>query len=234
MAIPKLTLYVDVVSPFAYLAYYVTRHSPIFQKCEVTYIPISLGGLMKVCDNRPPGVIKNKNKWIDMERVRWAKVFNIPMTPDLPANFPPQTLHVERVLAALELSPSPSPSSSSSALLADALDALFLCFWVEGNADIGKPETFGPVLEKALGEEVAQKALREGRGDEAKKTLMENTQRAFESGAFGLPWWECVDGKGEIERFWGFDRMGQVVRFLGLVDDEVQQTGLMEGIRAML
>jgi 2-hydroxychromene-2-carboxylate isomerase len=54
MAKPKLTLYVDIVSPFAYMAYYTTRHSPMFKDVEITYKPIFLGGLMKACDNRTP------------------------------------------------------------------------------------------------------------------------------------------------------------------------------------
>lgn len=145
----------------------------------------------------------------------------------MPAGFPPPTLHVERVLAALQLS---APSS-----LPLAFDALYHCFWVEGNPDIGKPETFGPVLEKALGTEMAERVMEEGRGEEVKKKLVENTDRAFESGAFGLPWFECVNREGEREGFWGFDHLGQVVRFLGLAEGgEMSGTGLVEGMKAMI
>lgn len=73
---PKITLYVDIVSPFAYMAYYIlrvspppglspstlvtsilthhapTQHDPIFATCDVKYIPIFLGGLMHKV--RPP------------------------------------------------------------------------------------------------------------------------------------------------------------------------------------
>jgi hypothetical protein len=103
MAGPKLTLYVDTVSPFSYEAYYILRVSsghasslglsrtsvrgyvqthigselfettlrelqlselnrtlirfrlqndPVFQKCEITYVPIFLGGVMKACGSR--------------------------------------------------------------------------------------------------------------------------------------------------------------------------------------
>jgi len=107
MAGPKLTLYVDTVSPFAYEAYYILRVSsryvssvslssskglclnsiwerrawkviwevpswnrvlillrkqndPVFKKCEISYIPIFLGGVMKACGNVPPISIKSK------------------------------------------------------------------------------------------------------------------------------------------------------------------------------
>jgi 2-hydroxychromene-2-carboxylate isomerase len=54
MAKPKITLSVDIVSPFAYMAYYTTRHSPLLTNVDITYRPIFLGGLMKACDNRTP------------------------------------------------------------------------------------------------------------------------------------------------------------------------------------
>lgn len=37
-------------------------------------------------------------------------------------------------------------------------------------------------------EEEAKKVLEASKGDEVKKMLMENTDRAFKEGAFGLPW----------------------------------------------
>lgn len=43
-----------------------------------------------------------------------------------------------------------------------------------------------------------------------------NTDKAFESGAFGLPWMVCTSATGETEGFWGVDHLGQVIQFLGL------------------
>ena len=84
---PKLTLFVDIVSPFGYYAFHTlqvitrTHHqnwrrrrrklterliepqkSPIFNQVEITYIPIFLGGVMKACDNRPPINIKSDKR----------------------------------------------------------------------------------------------------------------------------------------------------------------------------
>jgi hypothetical protein len=105
---PRLTLYVDTVSPFAYEAYYILRVSarhdssrssqpsqlndlcsilsgredcyfqevwtlggsrtlirsslqndPVFKKCEIVYVPIFLGGVMKACGNTPPIKVKS-------------------------------------------------------------------------------------------------------------------------------------------------------------------------------
>jgi 2-hydroxychromene-2-carboxylate isomerase len=49
-----------------------------------------------------------------------------------------------------------------------------------------------------------------------KSLLTSNTDKAFQSGAFGLPWFECTNTEGQTEGFWGIDHLGQVVDFLGL------------------
>jgi 2-hydroxychromene-2-carboxylate isomerase len=61
-----------------------------------------------------------------------------------------------------------------------------------------------------------------------KAILTSNTDQAFKIGAFGLPWFECTNSKGETEGFWGIDHLGQVVDFLGL-DRSVDK-----GFRAVL
>ena len=144
------------------------------------------------------------------------------MVDEAPAGFPPLTLNTQRALCALQL--------SEPAKIPDALDALYASFWRDGNGQIAKPEGFGPVLEKALGKEKAADVLKRMGSAEAKKRLSENTDKAMQSGAFGIPWWECENSKGEVECFWGFDHLGQVVRFLGL-DGRVE---VEEGMRAML
>jgi hypothetical protein len=39
---------------------------------------------------------------------------------------------------------------------------------------------------------------------------------AFNDGAFGLPWFTCINSEGKTEGFWGLDHLGQVSDFLGL------------------
>jgi hypothetical protein len=53
-----------------------------------------------------------------------------------------------------------------------------------------------------------------------KKALLENTDKAFAEGAFGLPWMVCTNSKGQKEGFWGVDHLGQVIHFLGLEKPE--------------
>ncbi|KAK7979814.1 hypothetical protein PG989_012271 [Apiospora arundinis] len=204
----SIRLYVDVVSPFAYQAFHILRHDPVFKGVKVEYIPIFLGGLMHACGNTAPIQIKNKDKWIGQERIRWARAFGVPMADAIPAGFPPNTLHTMRAVCALSLLPDPDQDK-----LVRGLEALYKAMWTD-HADVAKPEVFGPLLVEVLGEEVAGKALANA-STIGKQALKANTDQAFADGAFGLPYMVCTNAAGQTEGFWGVDHMGQVLRFTG-------------------
>lgn len=174
---PKLTLFVDIVSPFAYMAFYVLQRSQAFKQVEITYIPIFLGGVMKACDNRPPISITSKQNpsvtlpfclcfqeqkvtdmrgytdkaaYIESDRKRWSKYANIPMGKDMPKDFPPMTLHVMRALAVVE--------QHQPDKLADSIAALYKGMWVDGKTT-HKPEVFEAVLAEVLGKEGAKSVV---------------------------------------------------------------------------
>ncbi|KAI6794816.1 hypothetical protein KC327_g17000 [Hortaea werneckii] len=225
MARPKLTVCLDIISPFAYMAFYVTKNSPIFKQCDVNYVPVFLGGLMNSANNRPPIEIKNKGPYIFHQRERWATRFSIPFAASSPEPFPQLTLQVQRTLCAIMLT---QPAST----LNECFAALYHAFWVDLVSPINKPENFLPVLSRALGggeagSKLAKEMLEKGNSAEAKKVLVGNTEQAFQEGAFGLPWFVATDGEGKKEGFWGFDHLGQVVDHLGL-----ERVG--SGYRAML
>ncbi len=131
---------------------------------------------------------------------------------------PPPTLHSQRALCFVEL--------FAQEKLLDVLDAFFEAYWITNNFSITTPGGSIPVLERILGQEAVSKYTQSL--PESKSRLAKNTDEAFDSGAFGLPWFSCTDTTGETKRFWGFDRLGQVVQFLGL-DAKVER-----GMRAML
>jgi 2-hydroxychromene-2-carboxylate isomerase len=136
---------------------------------------------MKACNNTPPIAIKNKDKWIAIERLRWARLFNIPMCEEIPEGFPPMTLAIQRALCALSMDrPSAVPV---------ALDALYHALWVE-RQPIQNKDVAISVLAKGLNVSIEEsKALFEkGATPQAKALLSKNTDLAFENGAFGLPW----------------------------------------------
>jgi 2-hydroxychromene-2-carboxylate isomerase len=108
-------------------------------------------------------------------------------------------------------------------------------FWVH-YAEPTKPENLLAIVSTIVGgEEEAKKVLETSKGDETKKRLSGNTDRAFGEGAFGLPWFvgTCLrkeemakdlsandeivtNSKGETESFWGIDHLGQLCDHLGL------------------
>ncbi|KAI9718330.1 MAG: hypothetical protein M1828_006732 [Chrysothrix sp. TS-e1954] len=250
MPAPKITFYVDIVSPFAYIAYYTLRHSPVFRPCEITYVPVFLGGVMKSTGNRPPLEIKNKDKWIEIERKRWASLFSIPIAESAPDGFPVLTLTTQRVLTAV--------TTQAPGKLIPALDALFEGFWVKRNEDfVNKPEGIMKALSPILGKDLAEKVLAEANSDQAKKLLNQRSQEAVDEGAFGLPYfvgayhlshscaslglflvtpsnwtlmaeYAATNREGQKECFWGFDHIGQVVMHLGLEREK------LPGWKAML
>jgi 2-hydroxychromene-2-carboxylate isomerase len=70
------------------------QNLPSFRSCERIYTPIFLGALMNATKNTPPIQIINKGKWINADRLRWCRLFGIPMQDETPADFPPRTLTV--------------------------------------------------------------------------------------------------------------------------------------------
>jgi 2-hydroxychromene-2-carboxylate isomerase len=117
------------------------------------------------------------------------KAFNIPMSDEGPKPFPQPTLNTQRALCAIE--------TAHPDKLSDCFGALYQAFWVESQT-IGKPEVFGPVLAKVLGEQGAKEIVEASKGPDAKGRLSKNSDWAMEEGAFGLPWFVCTNAKGEL------------------------------------
>lgn len=124
--------------------------------------------------------LSDKDKWINIERVRWAKAFSIPIADQTPDGFPPSTIACQRALTALTLSPHKSK-------LVNALDALYATFWID-RKPIQNPEIVIAAMAKAVGEHDAKELFEKGSSPEVKKRLTEATEEAFQDGAFGLPW----------------------------------------------
>ncbi|CZR52015.1 related to glutahione s-transferase subunit 13 [Phialocephala subalpina] len=209
-AVPKIKLYVDT-------------NDPVFSKCEIIYIPVLLGGIMKACGNTAPINIKNKGKWVGTERLRWAQLFNVPMKTELPPDFPPMTLTIMRSLCALTIL---HPGKEGQAILTKALDELFKAYWVDHRKTHEKDvlsEVLGELFGKEEGGKILEMAAKEG-----KELLAKNTDQAMADGAFGLPWMVATNSKGETEGFWGVDHLARVTEHLGL---EKPKTG---GWKALL
>ena len=84
----------------------------------------------------------DKGEYVDKQRLRWAQMFNIPMSRKMPSGFPANTLQAQRVLTALSLI---APEK-----LADVIAALWHMSFVEGK-QIHKAEHLEPVIASLAG-----------------------------------------------------------------------------------
>ncbi|KXG52035.1 uncharacterized protein PGRI_083190 [Penicillium griseofulvum] len=156
----------------------------------------------------PPIAVKNKFQWINKERIYWARRFQVPMSEAIPKGFPAATSHVQLAFCLL--------ASKFPEKLIPIVEKISRGFWQEGNPEVLTEPGFSAIFESELGIENAKQVLDELNNTEAKAILLERTQAAFNSGSFGLPWFDCVDDQGAKESFWGVDHLGRLVDFLKL------------------
>ena len=94
--------------------------------------------------------IIDKDKWINIERLRWAKAFCVPICDEMPPNFPPLTLHVMRALCAIQ-----HHDGHNQERIVKGLDALFQQYWVN-QIPTHQPETLKGILTDIFGTQDAE------------------------------------------------------------------------------
>ncbi|KIW99605.1 uncharacterized protein Z518_11018 [Rhinocladiella mackenziei CBS 650.93] len=152
MTRPKLSLYYDLHSPYAYLAFYAIKNSSTFKSCDVTYIPVLLVAYIKAIGLQPPWSSPNKINWMVTDITRSAREFNIPWTQGWPMNYPAMatTVKVQRVLVAC--------SHECPERYPDVIGALFHAFWVEKKG-VQLPEIYEPIITDILGKEISSRIV---------------------------------------------------------------------------
>jgi 2-hydroxychromene-2-carboxylate isomerase len=174
MPAPKLTVYIDLLSPFAYLAFQRVQRSPL--RGHTDFVPAFLSGIMLATSNRPPLTVPLKGAYVFHDLKRQAARYDIPLLPSgKPKNFPVSTLYAMRVLCAL-------PDERR----VDVTAKLYEAFWVHGR-EIEREDVVDEVVERALGRDVWQQ-VKPRIATVGKKRLLENTEEAVSKGAFGMPW----------------------------------------------
>ena len=129
------------------------------------------------------------------------------MADEIPPGFPANTITIMRALTVItELYP-----QQLEPILAAIYETSFVKRELVHTVDAAK-SILGEFLGMAEAEEVLVKAA----SPEVKQRLVQNTDEAIESGAFGLPWMRATDSRGVEAWFWGFDHLGQVCEYLGL------------------
>jgi 2-hydroxychromene-2-carboxylate isomerase len=167
----------DFGSPNAYLCHRVLPAIEERTGVRFEYVPILLGGLFKLANNRSPmqayAEIPNKLAYERLEMQRFVarhRLSRFRMNPHFPVN----TLKIMRLAVAAQALDQATP----------AIEALFAAMWEQGR-DMDDGDQIAAVLQ-AAGLDTAA-LLAKAQDAEVKARLAANTQQACERGAFGAP-----------------------------------------------
>lgn len=195
MSEPHLQFLFDFGSPNAYLSHKVLPG--IAQRCgvDVDYVPVLLGGLFKLANNRSPAEsmagISNKPEYEALELRRFLQRHGLEAYRRNPF-FPVNTLQIMRgAVAARRLD-----------VFERYVDAVFSAMWEQG-LKMDEPEVISAALTSAGLDAAALMAM--AQDPAVKAELLANTQRAFEQGAFGSPSFLVGD-----ELYFGKDKLRDV------------------------
>ena len=193
-AVPVQFLF-DFGSPNAYLSHKVIPGLESRTGASVEYVPILLGGLFKLSNNRSPveafAAIPNKRAYDELEMRRFIARHGIRAFRFNPF-FPVNTLKIMRgAVAAQELG-----------CFAPYVEAVFAALWEDGR-NMDDPDQIQAVLQAAGLDAAAVRAKAQETGVKAR--LLANTQSAHDRGAFGSPTFFVGD-----EIFFGKDRLREV------------------------
>ncbi len=191
----KVEFHFDFGSPNAYLSHCVIPEIERRTGATFAYVPVLLGGVFKLTNNRPPmdqtAGVRNKSEYARIETDRFIRRHRIDKYAWNP-NFPVNTLRIMRGAVAADM----------DGWLDRYVAAVFRHMWEEPKK-MDEPE----VIVSALAEDgIDGAALLERTGDQAvKDRLLANTEASVERGSFGSPTFYV----GE-EIFFGKDRLGDV------------------------
>jgi 2-hydroxychromene-2-carboxylate isomerase len=192
---PSIQFVFDFGSPNAYLCHKVI---PIIERrtgVTFEYVPVLLGGLFKLANNRSPmeafAGIPNKQSYDRLEMQRFIAKHQITQFKFNPF-FPINTLQLMRgAIAAQKLG-----------CFKPYIDVMYQAMWEESR-DMNDANEVLSVLNSSGIEAVA--LFETAQHADVKNTLLFNTQSAFERGTFGSPTFFVGN-----EMYFGKERLGQV------------------------
>ncbi len=185
----------DFGSPNAYLCHKVLPQIEARTGARFEYVPVLLGGLFKMANNRSPAeAYAHIPKKLDYERLEMQRFVDRHGLTAFQRNphFPVNTLQIMRgAVAAQKLN-----------CFERYVDTVCASMW-ERECNMADPQVIASEL-SAAGLD-AQAILAASQDPEVKQRLLENTQHAYDRGAFGIPTF-FVGG----EMFFGKDRLREV------------------------
>ena len=191
----RVEFHFDFGSPNAYLSHLVIPEIEKRTEVEFQYVPVLLGGVFKLTNNRSPAEslagIKNKPEYERLEMDRFVRRHGITRFRHNPF-FPVNTLTLMRGAVA----------ARSLQLFDRYVDEIYRHMWADPKK-MDDPSVLRAALDESGldGDRILE--LAETR--EIKDQLLENTRRSVERGTFGSPTFFVGD-----EIFFGKDRLRDV------------------------
>jgi 2-hydroxychromene-2-carboxylate isomerase len=191
----KVEFHFDFGSPNAYLAHLIVPHIEQRTGVKFKYVPVLLGGVFKLTNNRSPAVsmlgIKNRLEYEELERQRFVRRHNITRFTWNPF-FIVNTLFIMRGAIAAEI----------EGVFERYVDEVFRHMWAEPKK-MDDPEVVRAALEESGFD--ASALLARVREPDVKDRLLQNTQASVARGTFGSPTFFVGN-----EIFFGKDRLRDV------------------------
>jgi 2-hydroxychromene-2-carboxylate isomerase len=200
-----ITLYLDFISPYAYLAFEKLPEALMGHSYSVTYKPILFAALLKHHGQLGPAEIPAKREWT-YRQVQWL-AHSQGMALQLPRAHPFNPLGLLRLAVACGADVDEKMGAKSDAGKAAntpsrfVVEALFHHAWCTGDdaADADRLATLSAKLTPA----------RDMNSDEVKAQLKANTEEAIANGVFGVPTLQVDD-----KLFWGLDALPMLRDYL--------------------
>jgi 2-hydroxychromene-2-carboxylate isomerase len=183
----SVEFFYDFTSPTAYLAWTQLPKIAARAGAKLVYRPMFLGGVMQATENRPPGTVAAKGKWMRDDLARFARRYGVTYTMN--PHFPMLTLLTQRIAVGLLDKPE----------FERYLEAVFNAAWRDGK-NIADKAVLAEVLSAAGFDAAAIIALADDPAN--KEKLKINTDEAVARGAFGAPTFFVGD-----EMHFGQDRL---------------------------
>lgn len=186
----RLTIYLDFISPYAYLAFEALPRALMGLSYSAVYKPVFLGALLKHNAMLGPAEVAPKRAWVYRQVLWQAQQQGV--TLQLPVAHPFNPLPLLRLAVATQANGCPNRRTC---------ELLFRHVW-EGGLD-----AVDPVRVAAITERLAP--ARAPSDDSVKAQLKAHADEAISLGVFGVPTIE-VDGKV----FWGLDALPMLRNYL--------------------
>ncbi|CAD5230722.1 unnamed protein product [Bursaphelenchus xylophilus] len=207
-----LDLYVDVVSPFAYLAYQIIKDHEASLKVKVNYHPVSMAAIFRLTKNTGPALVPLKFQYLRNNLVQLSEFWD--MDPViLPAWFE-------------ERAPTMSPILPLRVITyiqhnyPDEFDRTIRAFW---SRMFNEHKTnFLPADVEALLEELGfdPEIVNLAQSEENRRVLRDNVTNAVRQGAFGVPYMMLKRPGRDSQAFFGVESLPLMFKELGLVKSE--------------